>query len=120
MAILPAIPSPFIIPVMAEVVFKKIPDVAAAGICTGTVKVQVPSGGKLPPEKLMIEVPLRSDPVPQVLFIGKPVAVNPARTLVKLSVNSILLIAKSRLKFVIVNSRSTVVPGFTGSSRKLF
>ncbi len=68
----------------------------------------------------MVEVPLTSDPVPQVLLIGNPVAVNPVKTLVKLSVNSILLAEKLRSKFVIVNSRSTVVPGLTGSSRKLF
>jgi hypothetical protein len=112
--------------VMVLVVFVNCPEEAPLGTSRVTVKVQVllpiaagspfGSGGRFPPEKLRVVVPEIEDPVPHG-FEGALLRLRPAG---KASVKAILVAESVLLRFLTVNSRSTVPPGRAGSSRNDF
>ena len=119
-ATFPITVDPSKVALIVPVVFVYVPRAAPAGTWTGTLKLHELSGANEPPEKDKEVVPERIEPIPHILFNGVPVAVNPANTVVRSSVNDISVAVKSRLKLVNVNSRLVLAPGNTGLGLKDF
>ena len=89
---------------------------AAAGTCTGTLKVHDPPAGSVPPVRVRKLVPEICEPTPQTSFIGVPVAANPLRAASRSSENVIAVALCTASRLAIVNSRVAEAPGLTGSS----
>ena len=69
----------------------------------------------------MVEVPVKLDPAPQMLFLGSPIAIIPDKNASKSSVK-LMLVAKSEASEPCAseNRSVTLSPGNTESSRKVF
>lgn len=86
---LPLTAMPLAVAVILLVVLVKLPLTAAAGTLSVMEKVQLAPGARDPAVKFNVVVPLIEEPVPQILFIGRPLASRPASVVDKLLLKAI-------------------------------
>lgn len=84
----------------------------AAGMLIGAVIVQVLPGDSVPPAKVIMPVPVKDEPVPQILDWSPPDSAMPVSTLFKSTVKPMLVAsAAASSENSIVNVAVAVLPG---------
>ena len=91
------------VPVNVLVVFVYVPGAVVGGTVTGTSNVQLPPAGTEPAVKLKLELPVICEPVPQILFAGKPVASMPDNAASRSSVNANPAVVKALPELSMIN-----------------